>query len=261
MSKVGLAEVLIGFISVLLIYNQVIGWMVQNWILNPYLNYGLLVPFISAYLIWRERESFKVSIDRRGVLLLVPALILYLSLSFTLKAISLVAFISGSFLLLFGEKSFRKILFPLAFLLLMVPVPAYMIEYIGLHLRTVSVNTAVGMADIFYDIQLVDDTYIKAGDLTLYVGLPCSGIESFLGFGVFALLFAYLFERGWKRAGLVTVCLGLTIAMNIMRIFLVIVVGISFGEAAALGVFHTLSGMVLISIYTVILLFVYRRRL
>jgi exosortase len=258
---VGLAEVLIGFISVLLIYNQIIDWMVQNWILNPYLNYGLLVPFISAYLIWRERKSFNVSIDRRGVLLLIPAAILYLSPSFTLKAISLVSFISGSFLLLFGEKSFRKILFPLAFLLLMIPLPGYMIEYVGLHLRTVSVNSAVGLADIFYDIQLVEDTYIQAGTLTLYVGLPCSGIESFLGFGVFALLFAYLFEKGLRRAGLVMVCLGLTIAMNIMRIFMVIAVGVSFGEAAAMGVFHTLSGMVLISIYTIILLFIYRRKL
>jgi exosortase len=254
-------EVLIGIVSVLLIYNQVITWMFQNWILNPYMNYGLLVPFISGYLIWKERKHFKVSVDRRGLVLLGLAALLYLAPSFTLRAVSLVLFVSGSFLLLFGKDATRRIVFPLAFLLLMIPLPDFMIEYVGLHLRNVSVNLAFGLVDIVYDIQIINDTYIQAGDLTFYVGLPCSGIESFLGFGVFALLFAYLFEKGWKRPGLIVVCLGLTIAMNIFRIFLVVVVGIWFGEEAAMGVFHTLSGMVLISIYTIILLFVYRRRL
>ncbi len=261
MLKRSSARVVIGLIAVLLIYHQTIGWMALNWLLNPYLNYGMLVPFISAYLIWRKREIFKVSPEPKGLAVLLLALVLYLSPSYTLKALSLVALISGSFLLLFGMETFRKIAFPLGFLLLMVPLPDQAVEYVGLHLRTVSVNAAVGFAGLFYEIDFIQDTYIQAGDLVLYVGLPCSGLESFLGFGVFAVLFAYLFESGWRRLGLVVACLCLTVVMNSFRIFLVVAVGVAFGEAAALGVFHTLSGMVLISIYTMILLFVYRGKL
>ena len=225
MLKRSSAQVAIALVAVLLIYYETLHWMALNWLLNPYLNYGMLVPFISAYLIWRERKAFKVSPEPKALAVLLLALVLYLSPSYTLKALSLVALVSGSFLLLFGAKTFRKVAFPLGFLLLMVPLPDLAVEYVGLHLRAVSVNTAVWLADIFYDITLVEDTYIQAGELVLYVGLPCSGIESFLGFGVFAVLFAYLFERGWRRLALVAVCLGLTIAMNALRIFLVITIG------------------------------------
>ena len=257
----GFAQVFVASVAVLALYHQTAGWMVSNWLLNPYMNYGALVPAISAYLVWKERSKFRVSFEPRGLFPLAAAALLYFSPLYIIKAVSLVVFVAGSFLMLFGFETLRKIAFPLAFLLLMIPLPDYMVEYVGLHLRAVSVDAAVSIAGAFYGIEFIQDTYIKAGDLTLYVGLPCSGIESFLGFGVFAVLFAYLFEKGWRRILLVALCLGMTMAMNALRIVLVIISGIYLGEAAAMGVFHTLSGMVLISVYTIILMFVYRGRI
>ncbi|MCK4714063.1 MAG: archaeosortase/exosortase family protein, partial [Candidatus Aenigmarchaeota archaeon] len=94
MLKRSSAQVAIALVAVLLIYYETLHWMALNWLLNPYLNYGMLVPFISAYLIWRERKAFKVSPEPKALAVLLLALVLYLSPSYTLKALSLVALVS-----------------------------------------------------------------------------------------------------------------------------------------------------------------------
>ena len=66
MLKRSSAQVVIALAAVLLIYHQTVGWMVLNWILNPYLNYGMLVPFISAYLIWGSVKSSRFQPNLEG---------------------------------------------------------------------------------------------------------------------------------------------------------------------------------------------------
>lgn len=249
--------------ATLLIYNQIISWLLLSWTMNPYLNYGILVPFLSLYLIYRKRNELsktKRQYDGSGIYIVVLALLIYMINILLVKWISLYIFLIGNLVIFHGKKRVKKIAPSLLFLLLATPVPDYILEFVGLGLKQISVSLSVWMISLITDVNIINDT-IYLNDVSFYVGMPCSGLESFLGFGIFAVFFAQMFEKGKRKVILVASCLVATIIFNSLRMFTIFYSAILFGEDVAMGIFHTFSGMVMVSIYTIILLFVYRRRI
>ena len=250
-------------IATVFIYGQTISWIFSNWVLNPYLNYGVVVPFLSGYMVFREREKMrkvKQEYDEMGVVFVIAALAFYLVNIFLVKWLSLYLFVIGNLIVFYGRKRIKTIMVPLLFLLLATPIPDYLLEFIGLGLKQISVNLSISMISWFSDVSVVGDN-VYLGDVSFYVGMPCSGLESFLGFGIFAVFFAYLFEKGKRRWILISSCLVATVFLNSMRMFIIFLVAMVFGETTAMGLFHTLSGTVLVAVYTAVLLVIYRRRI
>lgn len=99
---------------------------------------------------------------------------------------------------------------------------------------------------------------LGVGDFRVAIDKPCSGIESIT---IFALLYAFAASLDWKKFNkkklLFLFLPGLLGAFffNILRIYLLMLIGIYFSRSFALGLFHTNAGFLLFMIYFIIFWF------
>ncbi len=123
------------------VYWPVLRWMVNSWLSSDYYSHGFLVPLVSAFIIWTKRDQLLLrEPSAGGIYLIVLGAVLYV-LSFfwqmrVLGALSLIVVIAGLVLAVWGSRTFRAFLFPLFFLLFMVPFwfiqdIAYSLQYIS----------------------------------------------------------------------------------------------------------------------------------
>ena len=110
--------------------------------LSEYYSHILLIPLVSAYMIFRRRrEMFRgtASAHPLGIASVAAGVGLYvagrlfggeLDVQASLTTLGALLFWCGSYLLLYGKSGSRRAFFPLAFLLFTVPIPALIIEKI-----------------------------------------------------------------------------------------------------------------------------------
>jgi exosortase/archaeosortase family protein len=97
-----------------------------------------------------------------------------------------------------------------------------------------------------------DVPLLQVNDFLVAIGAPCSGIESMFLFAAFAIgIFALDCKRMRKVAFLVSAVLGLIgiYFVNLIRLFLLMLVGIYINPEFAVGMFHTNVGWLLFVIY------------
>jgi len=114
----------------------------------------------------------------------------------------------------------------------------------------------VSLFSNFYHVaQAVTDAgapVLSINDFVVSIGPPCSGIESmFLYTAFFAGLFALDSKRLHKARFLGLSILGLigVYAINVLRLFLLLLAGVHVSPAFAVGLFHTNAGWVLFVLY------------
>jgi exosortase len=108
-----------------------------KWQLEEY-SHGILIPAISAYLLWTRRaqlSSMPFEGSWYGVALVFAGLVVYflgtLAAITTIDAYALVMVIAGCVLAVMGWKAFRVALVPIALLLLMNPLPQFLYSSIS----------------------------------------------------------------------------------------------------------------------------------
>ena len=115
-------------LALLVTYRDVWPWLIHEWRDNPYYSHGMLVPLLSLFLIWRGRDALAQRTtdnwglwpDRGRAGLLVAACGWS---AYWIAVFSLPWSIGGVVLALLGPTVFRRWVFPLVFLFLMVPLP------------------------------------------------------------------------------------------------------------------------------------------
>ncbi|MBI5357995.1 archaeosortase/exosortase family protein, partial [Candidatus Saccharibacteria bacterium] len=123
----------------LLAYIPTFIWMYDRWNEHDtYYSHGLLVPFISAFLVWmRRKELAEIKIAPSasgwaffgagiGIHLISALWRVYFSSGFSLLLV-----LPGIILLALGKEHLKKLLFPLLFLIFMIPLPLVAIANIS----------------------------------------------------------------------------------------------------------------------------------
>lgn len=226
-------------------------WMWDVWMQSEYYGHGPLIPLISAYLIYARREQF---VEAGGGLkyLGVPPLVVgmaiflaavYLDVNF-IQGFAMIMVLGGTVLLLWGWGRTKVIIFPLAFLLFMVPTGRLLVTQFSNPLQTHAAAVAAkSVALIGMPVEL-HGTTIAIPDYTFEVAQACSGLKSTIAMSALGALFAYLAAGPmWKRVVLFVAAAPVALAANAARITFTLILGRAFGSEAAEGFFHTLSGL------------------
>jgi len=219
---------------------------------DSYYSHGFLVPLVSAYLIWRKRKRLKELLPaqpcKSGLVLLAGGLLLHL-ISTVLKInfgsyFSLLIVLVGLALYLFGKTITRELLFPLAFLIFMLPLPSVIIIAVSFKMKLI----AAQLASLAVNLMGIPTT---RGGSTIYlpgsfllVGDPCSGLRSLISLLALGALFTQFISGGLSRK--ITLFLSsipLALISNVLRIILLLLVTHIYGKKVALGFFHDFSGM------------------
>jgi len=130
-----------------------------------------------------------------------------------------VLWFTGSFVLAYGGRAFKQAMFPLLFLVFVIPIPNFILEPLVNLLLIGSAHSA----DLIFSLTGVPlyregFTFALPG-ITVEVAHQCSGIRSSIALIITSVLAGYLFlEKGWSRVILVISFFPITVFKNGMRI-------------------------------------------
>jgi exosortase len=125
----------------------------------------------------------------------------------------------GGFILFYGTQAFRMAIFPLLFLVFMIPIPSILME------KMISILLAGSTAATHMLFNFTGIPFLKEGSvfhlpgMSIQVAKECSGIRSSLGLFITGILAGHLFLRtGWKKLILVLFVYPITVLKNGIRI-------------------------------------------
>src|SRR5438270_273753 len=240
-------------------------------------SYVLLIPFVTAYLIyirWKQL-SHELSSSWGYALLLATVGIgaLLASLHFaelgqndymTLLALSFFCFvIAGTFLFL-GSKWARSAMFPLFFFAFMIPLPEAAVDFLENASKEASAEVANWLFLISGTPALRTGTVFQLPGISIMVAKECSGIRSSLVLVITSLLAANMFLRTtWRRALLVGAVIPLGLLRNGLRILVISLLCVHIGPEMINSVIHRRGGPVFFALSLVPLfamLWLFRRQ-
>lgn len=253
--------------SVLLVFVFYDGlWLMVNYWGRDEYSHGFMIPFVSAFLVWKKREALSV-FDWRGawtaIGVLVVALFVYLlgelSALYTLVQYGFWLALVAICLALVGWKGVRIIWVPLVYLLFMIPLPNFLYNNLSQDLQIISSQLGVWVIRLFDISVYLEGNVIDLGSYQLQVVEACSGLNYLFPLMSFGFLVAYLYQAPfWQRALVFITTVPITIVMNSFRIGVIGVLVEHWGIDMAEGFLHFFEGwLVFMASLGVLLLEIY----
>ncbi len=225
-------------------------WAWQAW--NPETNYehAKFIPLIAAFLIWHSRDQLRaapIGSSRWGWAFIGFGLFLYFAAARTLQArLALTALpflLFGIVLYLWGRKVGRILLFPIAFLLFMVPLN--FLEQATSNLQFIETGAATAICN-FIGIHVYSvGTTINASNEAFHfqVDEGCSGIRSLMAIAMLSAIYGHFTQnRLWKKLAIFAAAIVFAIIGNTGRLVSIMVMARFFGQDLAGGPYHWISG-------------------
>lgn len=136
-----------------------------------------------------------------------------------LSRFSLLLVLAGLIVLFLGWNFFRAMLFPWAFLILMIPIPAIIFNQITFPLQLLASRLAAVALPLFGVPVLREGNVINLPSMALEVAEACSGIRSLMSLVTLAIIYGFLMEnRLWVRWLLALASVPIAVAANSVRI-------------------------------------------
>lgn len=236
----------------LILFSPVAASLCGEWISHSDNSHGFLVPLISLYFVWSERgklNQIALASSSIGAVLLVICLIIYVvsyagDIAFTAR-LMMVFSLFCIILFNFGFDIVRLLLFPLLFLLFMIPIPVSFIEKISIPMQLFASSASA------YFIKLLSIPVYQEGNILYFsqtqleVAQACSGLRSIVSLIMLSVIFAYLFPKSMiKKLILLMSAIPIALFANIARVTGTGILSHFYGSVMARGFLHDLSGLI-----------------
>jgi exosortase len=217
---------LLATLALLLCYASTLGGMVHQWWTDEDMGYGFLVPFVIAWIVWRERGRWrtlpvKPSLWGFVVLALAASLQIASALGAGLFAGSLAFVLSLVWLVLclLGFAWLSAWAFPLALTLFMLPKLAIVYNQITLPLQLLATRLAGGMLSMAGFVVVRSGNILNVAGHSISVVEACDGIRYLLPLAFLALVFAYSSgAKSWMRLAMLGAAIPIAILANALRV-------------------------------------------
>jgi len=237
--------------------------IVEAWVSSSVYSYGFVVLLVSAYLVWTSLADlrklppepdavFGVPVMLAGVALLAVG---HAALMTSLQEASVVITLAGFVLMFFGRTMLGRVWFPLAYLLIGLPIWDVVIGRLQPPSQILSARFAANILHLIGIPVLWDSMKVVLPNLTMEVMRECSGVNQLFAIVAMALPAAYLLlGNKLSRAILVGLAIVVAYVSNGVRIALVGFLayhGLSSGDLRGV---HMLEGLA-VSLLGYVLLF------
>jgi exosortase len=253
------------------LYAKILVALFLQWVgphSDPSFQHGIFVPLFALFVLWQDRKRLHaiapapswtgLPLIALGLLMLIVGV---LGAENFLSRASLLVLLAGLVILFQGWTFFRAVLFPWAVLLLMIPIPALILQQVTFPLQMLAAKLATALLQLVQVPVLREGNVINLASMPLDVAEACSGIRSLLTLVTLAIIYGYLMEtRIWMRGLLAVSAVPIAVVANSFRIFGTGLLVQYWDPDKAEGFFHTFSGW-LIFVVALILLFAVHRGL
>lgn len=230
----------------------------------------LLIPFISGFLIyWRRADVFAkpATTCYAGLLPILVGLAVYgaagnvgsaslqeVSPSLSASIIGFLIACVGGFLLVYGKPSFQAALFPLGFLLLMIPMPSVLLSKVVYALQRGSSDAAAVILRAFGVPFFREGLVFQLPGVAIEVAEECSGIRSSVALFITTLLAAQLTLRSnWRKFALCAIVIPVAMFKNGLRIATLSVLSVYVSRDFLFGRLHRSGGFVFFTLGLLVL--------
>jgi exosortase len=235
------------------LYAPTFRWLFSVWMEDKEYSHGILIPFVALYVAVIRRKSvppppdaFSPRPPAGGALLLAAAALLWAGHSggFVLsEGLSLLVFIPGVILLLYGYDALRLYAFPLAYLQFMVPWMEEILNFLKWPFQILSANMGIRLLEMIDVPAYIKVNYIYLPNVVLEVAQGCSGIQYMLSVIALGLPLVYLTQSSWFKGGIVLLIgILITILANGFRIAMGGFLAFHYGGGMVHGPFHIFQG-------------------
>jgi len=252
MKKNNTIKLIVLTVLTVIVYLPTLIWMWDRWFTkDSYYGHGILIPLVSLYILWQNKErikKIKTNPSNLGLVLIIIGLIIHLvsallRVYFT-SGFSLLLVIPGLVLYLYGSSMLDEVKFPIAFLFFMIPLPLEAVANISLKMKLFAAQASTTILNRMNIPALRDGSTIKMMHAYLIVGDPCSGLRSLISLLALGALFAYFLNTTTLKKIILFVCSApIALISNIVRILALALVGEIYGQKYTHGFFHDFMGM------------------
>lgn len=250
------------------LYWSTFAFMMERWSNDPAFQHGWVIIPIALTVTWFKREKLRalpVRSHRAGLWVIAFALLLHLfEKAVDLNGpspLSIPFFVAGAVLHFLGGAFLRELIFPIAYLSFMIPIPGGFTEIVSFPLRLLATNLSklvVGLFGVQVQGAGMNIEFMQPNGreyIQLAVADPCSGLHSLLAIKALHAITAYLsrLRLGWKWV-LFMCAIPIALMANLTRIVGIILIGAYWSKDIALGLFHTWSSPILFAIAFIILI-------
>jgi len=204
----------------------------------------------SAFVVWQERPRLAsltpvpswwgLPVLGFGLCVLIVG---QMGAELFLSRLSLLIVFAGLIVLFLGWNFMHALLFPWAFLLLMIPIPALIFNQITFPLQLLASKVASTTLPWMGVPVLREGNVIILPAMALEVAEACSGIRSLMSLATLAVIYGYLMERRVAmRTVLALASIPIAVAANSLRIVGTGLLVQYWDPDKAQGFFHEFSG-------------------
>lgn len=226
---------------------QVMYW---TWLGSPEFSHAPLIPLVAAFLVWQQKDELQAmpfSTSWLGVALALFGALLAiagkLSSLFTLSQYGAVFAFQGIVLAAVGIQVFRRLWAPMFILLLMVPLPDFILNNFSAEMQLLSSRIGVWFMRLFGVSVYLAGNVIDLGVYQLQVAEACDGLRYLFPLMTLGFIIACFFKAAmWKRVFLFLSSIPITILMNSLRVGTIGVMVEHWGIGMAEGFLHEFQG-------------------
>lgn len=254
-----LQPILLGLLFAALYGPVFVQFLIPRWLTDDSATHGWLVIPIALATVWYRRERLRripLSSHPGGLWVVALALMMHTvekALDINGPApLSIPVYVAGMVWYLCGTAWLRELSFPIAYLLFMVPVPGGLTQAVSFPLRLLATNGSKAIAGYFgvtiygagMNVEFMQPRGVEY--VRILVADPCSGLHSLMAIKALHAITAYVsrLKTPWKWV-LFFCALPITLAANVCRMTLIILVCAYVSKDLGLKVFHDYSPYVL----------------
>jgi exosortase len=250
MAPLPLTATLVALASFAVLFADVARTLVSDWATDDNFSHGFLVVPLALYFAWERRAAFRRAAPGSswlGLVVVLGSLALLtvgrLGAEFFLTRVALIGTIAGAILFVGGWARLRVMLFPIAFLILMVPIPQLIFNQIAFPLQLLASDVGAGGLKAVGVPVLREGNVMMLAHTTLEVAEACSGIRSLVSLLTLGVVYGYFMDsRSWVRWALTLATVPIAVITNGLRVAGTGVAAHYYGAEAAEGFMHSFSG-------------------
>lgn len=204
-------------------------WVGHLWWYDGLYSLSALVPLISLAIVYAKRQklaSVAASPSRLGGIVVMTAAAMTLAadrfdMLHSLTPMLVAMMLSGIVLGLWGRAMLKELLFPIAFLLLLVPVPPALLESIDLPLQILCAKVVASLShEMGLPVERMGSLILFPGSGSINIAPACNGVRSAVTMLMLSIVLVYLSRGRWpSKLAVVVAAVPLAYLANLMRLF------------------------------------------
>lgn len=231
--------------------------MVQTWIDAETYAHGFLIAPIALWLLWDSRERYlttPLSPSLIPLLLVLAGSAAWFVASLVgvqvVQQLAAVGVFSAGVWSIVGHEVARRIWFPLAFLLFCVPMGQGLVP----PLIELTADATVALVKLTGIPIYREGTFFSLPTGDWSVVAACSGVRYLIASVTLGCLFAYITYRSTaKRLGFIALSAVVPIVANVLRAFMIVMIGHFSNMELATGVDHLIYGWIFFGVVMLLL--------